>query len=90
MTAASQEKQAVTDVPLDLGVGALVDGRCLLLEVIGEGAFGTLFLAEHIHIKRRVGGRASRRQVGPQRGHVDAPAIRDHGTSDPGGRLSAA
>ena len=38
----------------DLGTGSIVDGRYLLLEVIGEGAFGTVFLAEHVHIKRRV------------------------------------
>lgn len=48
------ERMSITAPPEPLGVGAVIDGRYLLLEVIGEGAFGTVFLAEHVHIKRQV------------------------------------
>src|SRR6187551_3591178 len=44
-------------------IGDVVEGRYRLLKVVGEGGMGTVFLAEHALIKRRVALKVLHREL---------------------------
>src|SRR5690606_16212869 len=46
---ATQEEEAP-----ELGIGSIVDGRYRVVELIGEGGMGKVYLAEHTEIGKRV------------------------------------
>ncbi len=48
-----EEGQAPQDNPGKELVGRVIAGRYRILEMLGEGAMGAVYLAEHIHIGRR-------------------------------------
>jgi serine/threonine protein kinase len=46
-----------------VGIGDTLDGRYTLRGVLGEGAYGTVFLAEHLYTKRSVAVKVLRQEV---------------------------
>jgi len=79
------EAATITEIPIGKEPGVIVAGRYLLLDVIGEGGMGTVWLAEQMEpVRRRVAlklikpGMDSREVVGRFEAERQALALMDH------------
>jgi serine/threonine protein kinase/tetratricopeptide (TPR) repeat protein len=65
-TGAAARAPRPTAAPLDLGTGQVVPGtRYRLLSKIGEGGMGSVYLAEHVDLEKRVALKILRADVAP-------------------------